>query len=358
MTARASGLTLRLSSAASICAAALLLAGCSRNRAGHGVAATPLDDHVRWERTIALQENDAVVNVNIRATPDPLGGYLVSDEEEDQVRRYDPAGRLLTVFGRRGPGPKEFDYLYRAFRLPSGEILALDVYSRAAVFDSAGANVHRTFRLPLARVGFAQLVSDTLLLLGGTRLDAGGRPMGGERLHLWSLASNRILRSFFPVRPRGSAQALAANTADFLGAAVRGDTVAAAFSVIDTVYLFTLRGQPVRKLPLASSGFRRLSPSRSLPRMDVAGAREWFQSFSLISDVFWLRDGSFLVQYEDRHGPEPRWRLVRMSAMGEPLFESRDTPELLAVDPHGNTLFFVKPGSLTPNVWSVAHLRS
>src|SRR5688500_16227613 len=80
---------------------------------------TPLDRHVAWGRTLTLEENDHVVNVLIRATPDPRGGYLVSDEQENQLRRYDTQGRLLLSVGRRGSGPREFTGLNRAVRLAS-----------------------------------------------------------------------------------------------------------------------------------------------------------------------------------------------------------------------------------------------
>jgi hypothetical protein len=90
--------------------------------------------------------------------------------------------------------------------------------------------------------------------------------------------------------------------------------------------------------------------------MDLLSAREWFGRFSLLSDVFWLRDG-FLVQYQDRAGVEPRWRLLRLTRDGRTLFESVDTPRLLAVDSASETLWFVRPGSPTPDEWSAAHLR-
>jgi len=91
--------------------------------------------------------------------------------------------------------------------------------------------------------------------------------------------------------------------------------------------------------------------------MDLVSAREWFGRFSLISDVYWLHDGSFLVQYQDRVGVEPHWRLARVRRDGQPLFDSTDTPYLVSADPAGDTLWFVRPGSPTPNVWTAAHLR-
>lgn len=313
---------------------------------------TPLDRHVAWGRTITLEENDDVVNVLVRATLDPRGGFLVADEQEDQVRRYSPSGGLLLAFGRRGSGPTEFTNLNRAMRLGSGELLAVDAVSHAAVFDPDRRGLVRTFRVPVGPVKLASLVNDSLLLLGGTLAGSDAE----TRLHLWNLRSNRLARSFFAVHPVTDSHRFAANTAGLLGVAVHGDTIAAVFALTDSVFLFDLSGRRLETVPLPSIGLRRFDPALRLPRMDLVSAREWFGRFSLVSDIYWLRDGSFLVQYQDRAGVEPRWRLLHITRDGRPLFESRDTPYLVAVD-HSDTAWFVKPGSPTPNVWAAARLR-
>src|SRR3954471_25026938 len=90
---------------------AFVASGCGRDRAAAATPRevfTPLDRHVAWGRSVTLEESDDVVNVLIRANLDPRGGFLVADEQEDQVRRYGPDGRLLFTFGRRGAGPREF----------------------------------------------------------------------------------------------------------------------------------------------------------------------------------------------------------------------------------------------------------
>jgi hypothetical protein len=317
---------------------------------------TPLDAHVAWGRTLALEENDAVVNVLIRATPDPRGGFLVADEQENQVRRYDANGRLLLTFGRRGPGPREFSGLNRAFRLASGDLLAVDALSRGAVFDSGGAALKRTFRVPVGQLKMAYLLNDSLLLLGAQLQDERAADPDAH-LHLWNLRANRLAGSFFPVHATTQAHRFAVNTAGLVGAAQRGDTLAATFALSDTIRLFDLAGRPLGAVPLRAEGLRRFDPAMRMPRRDLVSAREWFGRFSLVSDVWWLRDGSFLVQYQDREGVEPKWRLVHLARDGRRLFESKDTPLLVAVDPVTDTLWFVRPGSPTPNVWVSARLH-
>lgn len=342
------------------CVLIVALAACRGERADAAAAPrevfTPLDAHVAWGRTLTLEENDDVVNVLVRATPDPRGGFLVADEQENQVRRYDANGRLLFTFGRRGQGPREFVSLNRAFRLASGDLLAVDAASHAAVFDSAGAELERTFRVSVGQLKMAYLLNDSLLLLGAQIQD----PRQGDpdaHLHLWDLRANRLAGSFFTVRPTTDAHRFAANTAGLMGAARRGDTVAAVFALSDTIRLFDFAGRPLGTIPLRAQGLRRFDPAMRMPRMDLVSVREWIGSFSLISDLWWLRDGSFLVQYQDREGPEPKWRLVHLARDGRRLFESKDTPLLVAVDPATDTLWFVRPGSPTPNVWASARLR-
>ncbi|MFL5386085.1 MAG: hypothetical protein ACJ8GN_26520 [Longimicrobiaceae bacterium] len=336
------------------------LAACGGERAAQAAPPrevfTPLDGHVAWGRTLALEENDGVVNVLIRATPDPRGGFLVADEQENQVRRYDANGKLLLTFGRRGPGPREFTGLNRAFRLASGDLLAIDAFSHGAVFDSSGVELKRTFRVPVGQLKMAYLLNDSLLLLGAQlQEERTGDP--DAHLHLWNLRASRLTGSFFPVHPTTPAHQFAVNTAGLVGAAQRGDTLAAVFALSDTLYLFDLSGRRLGTVPLRAEGLRRFDPAMRMPRMDLVSAREWFGRFSLVSDMWWLRDGSFLVQYQDREGVEPKWRLVHLARDGRRLFESKDTPCLVAVDPATDTLWFVRPGSPTPNAWASARLR-
>ena len=185
--------------------------------------------------------------------------------------------------------------------------------------------------------------------------EATGRD-GDAHLHLWNLRTRRLVRSFLSVHPGTRAHQFAANTAGLVGADIHGDTIAAVFALSDTVYLFDLAGRRLDALPIRSERLRRFDPGMRPPRMDLVSAREWFGRFSLISDVFWTRAG-FLVQYQDRAGVEPRWRLLLVGRDGRTLFESMDTPHLITVEPGTQTLWFVRPGSPTPDQWSAARLR-
>jgi hypothetical protein len=342
---------------------AATLAACrDMPRASMALAAeTPggLDGHLRWLGDIRLEENDTVVNVLARMNLDRRGGFLVADEQENQIRAYAPDGRLLRHFGRKGSGPKEFVFLHGAMRLETGQVLGVDYQGKGVVFDSTGATALHTFIAPVAPVQYVRLVNDTLVLLGGRATPRRGRRTDA-RLHLWNLARDTVVRSFFAPPIVGRAHTLAANVGGFVGADVRHDTVAAVFALTDTIYFFRLDGRKLGQIPIPFQHFRPLSERGPLPGQDagVVQAHEWAGSFSLVSDVFWLRDGGFLVQYQDRVGSAPHWRLLRMRRDGTRVFDAFDTPMLLAVDPRDDTLYFTKPGSLTADVWSRATLAA
>jgi hypothetical protein len=76
--------------------------------------------------------------------------------------------------------------------------------------------------------------------------------------------------------------------------------------------------------------------------------REWSRGFSAISQIHWLTDGSFLVQYFDTDGVNPSWRLLHVSRKGERLFEILDSPQLLAVSRADDSLYFATPEAETP----------
>jgi hypothetical protein len=214
--------------------------------------------------------------------------------------------------------------------------------------------------MPLQSLYEARLLDDTLVLLAGSLPSPDGVASPERaRLHVWNLASGKVVRSFFHPRVRGRAHSLAANTAGIVAMSVHHDTVAASFAISDTVYFFDLNGQVLRKVPIPFRHFRPVSERRRLPRPDdgIVAAREWVGSFSFICHLFWLRDGTLLVQYQDRVGIEPHWRLLGMTADGAPLFDIVETPKLLQVDSATDVLYFQKPGSLTPNVWTEATLR-
>lgn len=320
-------------------------------------AALTMASGMRTARPISLEENPDVINVFPVVAFDFKGGFLVADEREAQIRRYSPHGRLLWHAGGRGGGPGEFDALKGAARLRSGEVVAADMNGRITRFDSAGTRVVRTSQAPLDFLEDMEVVDDSLVLLTAVR-DGDVR---GPRVHLWNLKTDSIQRSFFAPFPRVLNQTLA-TTAFWTRATVRGDTVAAIFSVSDSVYLFTLAGDSLGTIPLPSKHFRRAG--REGP---PAGARTnpveragWLSRFDYMADVAWLSDGQLLVTYislDPGKALERQWHLLRMGRDGSNAREVREVPRLLAVDARTDSLYFLNPASEVASEWAVVPLR-
>ena len=228
-------------------------------------------------------------------------------------------------------------------------MLTVDFAGKYAVFDTASRRAIETGRLPVNAVYTAKPLPDAQLLLVGRNVEA-----GSTYLHVWDLREKRLVRSFFspPVRRGFEDEAVIAGVMD---AAVRGDSIAALFALSDSVFLFTRDGARAGALPIRARGLRRMESK--FPGGDRESLVKWQEAFSTLSRVFWLSDGSFLVQYYDMLGSEQRFSLVRMRRDGEPIFEIQNTPRLLAVSPDGETLLFTKPGAEVPNEWRLASLR-
>lgn len=331
------------------CLAAAACGGGERDRAAGDPPPSRLDELVTWGGEIRLEESDEVINVfpNVTATGD---AFLVADAREVQFRVYGKDGRLASHFGQKGEGPEEFRSPVAALRRASGNVLVVDINGKVAEFTPAG-ELRSTGIVPFAMVYDADLVNDTLMVIAGRAPGSRDTPL----LHLVDPRSGAILHSFFrpAIPPKLRDEYMIAG---FVDAAVRGDTVAAVFALSDTVYLFSPTGEARGKIPIPARSLRPLKEPvpRGAPREKL---QEWVSTFSSVSNVHWGPDGTFLVQYFDIEGVTQHWRLVRMDRGGKALFEGIDTPQLLATGDGGATLYFVKPDSETPNVWSVAHLQ-
>jgi len=329
-----------------VCIAAAAFVWARPRRAAPGSApatAGSFDQHIRRERDIQLAESPSVLSVNPRVEVDRLGGFLVADASEAQVRRYGPGGNLLWAFGRKGRGPGEFLRLSTALRTRGDSILAAEISGRISIIDPAGSGLVRLRQTELGPLYDGTVVGDSLVVFAAR--EGGG--MDTPLLHVWSVASDSVVSSFFhtPAAPRGLESAYAfAGTADV---AARGDTLAAVFALTDTVFLFDLRGRLLERVPLPFAKFRR--PTEPMPKMaSIDEYRRWASGFSAISQVHWLTDGSFMIQYFDTDGMTPKWRLLHVTRAGERRFEVVDSPQLLAVSRADDSLYFVTPDAETP----------
>ncbi|HET7228497.1 MAG TPA: hypothetical protein VFJ16_00710 [Longimicrobium sp.] len=335
-----------------VLAALVLVCGCGRQDAKR-TSHTPLlaiEQALAWHGSVRLEENPSVINVSPRVTPDTRGAFLVTDGQEQQLRFYTSDGHLLGTAGRRGSGPGEFQNLTRAVRLRDGSILTADMGGALTRLDSEGAHVLSIARTGLLPIYELVVLDDSVVVIIGRK---GGR-MEGPLLHEWNLATSRISRSYdlAPQGPRGFSGAYAFT--GFADAAARGDTIAVLFALEDTVRLFVRGGRPIGAIPVPFRGFRPLTTPLD-PAAPPDRFQAWIESFSAATDLYWLQDGSFLVQYFDQKRSDHLFSLLHMSRDGNPVWEVSHTPKLLALTAQ-DSLVFVRPGADAPNEWSIATL--
>lgn len=299
---------------------------------------------------ITLEEDSSVINVSPRVTIDPEDGSLViADPREKKVRIYDRHGRILTQFGSVGEGPGEFRFPVRARRMADRDIVVTDFTGLVLEYDSSGTTFLRGHRLPIKPLHMQEAMGDGRVLVSGIGL---GHDDPRPHLHVWDPGSETVTRSFFAT-PGDSLKRLASRSYGWSAFALRADTVAAVSALTDTLFFFTTGGKELARTPLAFRGFRRMSsydPSDTPERMQA-----WLDELHLLTDVFWLSDGSFLIQYQRPRGADNEWNLFRTNRDGDRVFDVANTPELLAV--HDDLLYFLDPQSLTPDRWIIARFR-
>lgn len=296
--------------------------------------------------TLRLTENDTALNVQVYPRPDPHGGILVADAEEAQVRRYSDAGDLLSAFGRRGVGPHELRSPVAAVRLSSGDLLVTDYQFKALVYSARGDTVIHELAHPFFPVYDLDVLDDSLVLFSA-RL-----PGAYERLHVFDVHRDTVIASFF-VPPVAREMESAARTVGITAAAVRHDTIAAVFALSDSIFFFLTSGHRAGAVATGSQNFRPLATPPPVGPDSRGRMPNWVASFSMMSDIAWLTDGRFVLQYQDRQNMLPRWRLLGMRADLTVAFELMDTPRFLTVHGDGERLLFEEPTGLSPNKWLV-----
>jgi hypothetical protein len=308
----------------------------------------PLEQHVRVVGTITLEESDSVMTVVPYVTPDPAGGFIVVEPRDAQVRLYDERGRLRKLVARTGAGPAEVRMPWSAVRRHDGRILVADVSNSVILeFDPTGHRELARYPTPFQIIQLVAVGED--VVAGGLR-----RPPAGESatllLHGWR--DGEVIRSFFPL-PFTPATARTTSNYGFPRVTAAGNRIVAAYTLSDTVYVYTPAGQLDRRIHVP---FRHWS----IPRTDPAGSpgsparMAWQDGMTTVSQAYRVGD-RLLVQYTRWRDGELLWGLACITGDGQLLFDVSDTPRLLAVD--GDRLYFVEAGSLTDGRWVVATLR-
>jgi hypothetical protein len=303
--------------------------------------------------TIRLFENDTVLNVLPSVFIDGES-YVIADGREHRVRAYGADGGLIWQIGREGEGPGEFRDPRVGLRLQDGRFAVLQFNERLTVFDSLPREVLATYRTPFQRVETAAVMSNGMVVVSALL----GTDFEAPRLHAWRIGAERPDTSFFSPFAETSIRD-AAIIGGFVQFAVRNDTIAAIWSLSDSVYLFSGDGRRLGSVPFRSRFFR--TPDAEPPGPSAAPQEhvEWLASFNYASGVWWVTPQLLAVKYFDllpREGMDRRWHLLLVPLdPDESAVEIRNV-EVLAVNPLNGDFVFPDTTSLEPNRWIFARL--
>lgn len=304
-----------------------------------------LERQLEWLTTLPFREGTA---------PSAAGSFSVS--EEGSVLAADFQGRRIGAWEERDgaleplggvtlPGPPPT----AARWLPDGRVLVATLEGELIVLNDEASREESRTETPLTRMWDAVPLDEGEVLVVGRSL----APLG-PLLHRWDAGRRRLTASFF--RPPVPEDYLfAATVAGRPGVARRADTLAAVFSLSDSLSLLAPDGSLLRRLPIRPSAYRLAAdvPVEGEPETFSAWVEEaWF-----VMDVFWPEGGPLLVQTGRSEGAAGfRTALLGLTPSGRVLFDLAEAPRLAAVA--GDRLYFLEMGEGgRPSAVRVARLR-
>lgn len=323
---------------------AAVLGACSGHPDGDGSSRTPhratpsrtLPGTVA--RSIELQESDSALLVAPYLTLGQGRDVWVADALEQRISRFDGNGRLILAFGRKGQGPGEFVAPMRVLPLSPDSILVVDPGRGALLLDSSGLQLG-SLEVPLGTLTDAVRVGPTLVAIAGRSLS----PHSPHRVAILDPSSGET-EAVLVAPSLPAALQLLESSFGFVKLAARGDTLAAIHSLVDSVWI-RHPGGAVGVLPLRFRDARPPLPTDYLSR----SRRDVVRELRRHHDLFWLPDGTFLVQTGTGGAGEETWDLFLFDASGNEVGAWRGVARMLAL--RADTAIFVDPGSLAPNRW-------
>jgi hypothetical protein len=136
--------------------------------------------------TEAMLAQDVYIKYGGGLACDQLGNVWVADSGEGRILKFDPAGRFLKKFGKRGQGPGEFSRPMTIHVMEDGDLLVLDFGNQRMAVLSGEGEFKRSFKLRLRYEDFCEFKGKIYLVYNGLREDGKtvdllsleGRPLG------------------------------------------------------------------------------------------------------------------------------------------------------------------------------------
>lgn len=236
-----------------------------------------------FELVAVLGDDDAFGSIDDVVVLD-AGRVAVLDRMNGRVSFYEPGGRLLSRYGRKGEGPGEFQDARALARTPAGEVLVVDHGSpRISVLGvvSDSLALERDFGLPFAAWDMCVL-RDRRFLLGQEE---------GELIHEVG-ADGEVERSFGGRADRDVLWA-AISRVGSLACSPAGDRIATVPMTLRDARLFSADGAVLLEdtIPgFSETVYDNRGLGRVIPRSPEVGYARWNAALR------WLDSATVLVQ--------------------------------------------------------------
>lgn len=324
--------------------------GCS-DQAQQQASARVSTTAITWGPPIRLQEDEQSIVVRPHVSIDPMGGFLVADAAEAQIRRYARSGSLIWRTGKRGQGPGEYQQPVSVTRLHDGKLVVLDYYGRATILGPRG-QYQQSVSLPFSRVEGAVGLDDAQLLVSGVSTEA---LLDKPLLHVVDLGHAQIRLSFLPLPE--TVNRVVARMMGYAVADVRGDTVVAAYAGLDSVFVYTLDGRLQRAFAIPVDNFRVVEEGPPATT-DPVRRQEYFGTFETVSGIWWVGSQYIAVLYKTVVPGGFAWHWALMTNGGELVHQQRNSSRLLSAYSDRPALLAVSPETEVPNTWREINIGS
>lgn len=328
--------------------------GCSGEETGTAateeritvVGGQPFESLFTVVDTLTLEEPRGIVTVLPRVTVDRDGGFLLADEQEHQVRVYSPQGRLRQTYGAGTPRPDSIRLPQRAIRLPNGHLLVVNIVGPVTIIPADSALPSRFLPLSLRTARNAVSINSRTVVLAGSD----SNPVSATLFRL-DLEAGRLGDHFFP--PPEHLDRWVTTTFSSVLVAGRGSRVAAVHMLSDTLTILDESGRTTARIAIPIDPFR--VPGGPLPNLESSAAQHaWITRFTMITDLFWVADDQFVVQWVKPVGTglASDWGVLQMDTTGALVWAMAPSPTLVAVA--NGKYYFRDPAGMMPNRWLVA----
>lgn len=295
----------------------------------------------KFENTVKIKQEISLEGVIGRIpsiTVDKYGNFIVINRRKGNINIYDKDGKSLITFGRKGRGPGEFSQPIAAIRLNSGKLLIAEFQGKLSLFNSMGDSLIKVYKVELLPLTEIHQINDNKILLVGQNRSVEKQKL----LHIFDLSKGRITKSFlklpFSLQDYGG---IFHSIAKLATADVKDGKIVAVLTPFTRVKIFTIKGRLLKSIDLVFEHFKKIKNVNLLSPRELD---EFITTFSMISNIFWFHDNTFLVDYyrltefERYKGFVSENNLVKVKNDGRILFELIDVPDLRVI--HNENLYF------------------